>query len=237
MRKVVVSGEIVFAFVSPAFLAVCFYLPLRSVMDAPGMDYAQFLTPIILLQSVAFTASAAAARSSIDRTTGITARFQSLPMHSLVPPAARFTANLLMLAVSLVCGVAVVLLIGWRPHGGVTGTVALLALAAAIGALAFTIGDALGILAPSPQATSQILTLPILILGMVSTGFVPAERFPAWIRGFAEHQPISVWAEAMREFDSAGSATRAGAAVAWVAGLAVLAAALTFFAARKGRRR
>ena len=64
IRAVVVNGEIIMAFVSPAFLAVCFYLPLRNIMNIPGMNYAQFLMPIIVLQSVAFTATSAAMRVS-----------------------------------------------------------------------------------------------------------------------------------------------------------------------------
>ena len=70
IRAVVVNGEIIMAFVSPAFLAVCFYLPLRNIMNIPGMNYAQFLMPIIVLQSVAFTATSAAMRSALDGKNG-----------------------------------------------------------------------------------------------------------------------------------------------------------------------
>ncbi|WP_301546744.1 ABC transporter permease [Gordonia sp. X0973] len=238
MRGVVVNGEVVMAFLSPAFLAVCFYLPLRNIMDVPGMGYAQFLMPIIVLQSTAFTASSAAMRSALDRQNGITTRFATLPMPAVVAPAARFSANLLLLGISLVCGAIAVLIIGWRPGGGVSGTLALIAIAAAIGACLMAIGDALGVVAPSPEATSQVLTLPILILGMVSTGFAPAQRFPTWIRGFAENQPISVWAETMRHLDGAtGTANRLGASVMWIAVLAAVAVALMVLAARKTMRR
>ncbi len=238
IRAVVVNGEIIMAFVSPAFLAVCFYLPLRNIMNIPGMNYAQFLMPIIVLQSVAFTATSAAMRSALDGKNGITTRFATLPMPTAVPPAARFSANIFLLIISLVCGAAAVLIIGWRPGGGLTGTLALIAIAAAIGACLMTIGDALGVIAPSPEVTSQVLSLPILILGMVSTGFAPVEKFPPWIRGFAQNQPISVWADTMRHLDGASEApNRIGASLGWVRFLAVLSITPILLAARKNRQR
>jgi ABC-2 type transport system permease protein len=238
MRGVVVNGEIILAFVSPAFLAVCFYLPLRNIMNIPGINYAQFLMPIIVLQSVAFTATSAAMRSALDRKSGITTRFATLPMPTAVPPAARFSANIFLLAVSLVCGSIAVLIIGWRPGGGVTGTLALIGIAALIGACLMTIGDALGVIAPSPEVTSQVLSLPILILGMISTGFAPADKFPSWIRGFAENQPISVWAETMRHIDGVAQApNRLGESLAWIGFLAAVSITLILVAARMNRQR
>ena len=37
---------------------------------------------------------------------------------------------------------------------------------------------------------------------MLSTGFVPEEGFPEWVRPFARNQPISQFAEVMRDFAS-----------------------------------
>ena len=91
--------------------------------------------------------------------------------------------------------------------------------------------------APSPEVTSQVLSLPILILGMVSTGFAPGREVPPWIRGFAQNQPISVWADTMRHLDGASEApNRIGASLGWVGFLAVLSITLILLAARKNRQ-
>lgn len=232
------GGEIVFAFISPAFLAVCFYLPLRSLMDsAPGMDYAQFLMPIIALQSVGFMASAAAMRSSMDGAKGISTRFRTMPMPTYVPMLARQSTNCALLVISLICATVACLTIGWRAEGGVWGTVGLYAIAFFVGVVVSILADAIGLLASSPEATSQALSLPILILGMVSTGFVPESQFPEWIQPFVRNQPISQFATAMRALND-GTATFDVLlpSVLWCIGLFALSVLLMFLGLRKTQK-
>ncbi|AUH68158.1 MULTISPECIES: ABC transporter permease [Gordonia] len=238
LRKVVRNGEIVLAFLSPALLALCFYLPLRKIMNAQmDMNYAQYLMPIIFLQSLEFTASSAAMRSSFDGSEGVNTRFRAMPMRPAVPLLARTATNAVLLTVSLVCATVATLIMGWRPGGGVTGTLALYGIGALIGLLLATVADGIGLIAGSPQATSQTMGLPTLILGMLSTGFVPEERFPEWIRPFARNQPISQFAGVMRSADD-GTLTwhQLFPSVCWMIGLAVVAAILLGIYMRRNAR-
>lgn len=232
------NGEIVFAFVAPAFIAVCFYLPLQSIMNQyQGMDYAQYLMPIIALQSVGFVASSAALRSSVDGTKGINTRFRTLPMPHAVPALARLGADIVLLVASLICATVASLVIGWRPQGGVSGTIGLYLVALAVGVLVALIADAIGSLAGSPESTSQILGLPILVFGMLSTGMVPESQFPDWIAPFVRNQPISQFANSMRAFND-GTATFSivSPTIWWCLGLAGLAGVLLVLAQRKQMR-
>lgn len=232
------NGEFILALIAPAFLAVCFYLPLHSIMNQyPGMDYAQFLMPIITLQSISFVASSAAMRSAFDRAHGINTRFRTLPMHVTVPAFARICTSLVLLAVALGCATVVCLVIGWRPEGGVAGTVGLYGIAVAVGAAIALLSDGIGLLASSPEATSQALALPVLILGMLSTGFVPESQFPDWIAPFARNQPISQFANSMRAFnDNTATASVVLPAVWWCIGLFVLGFVLIFLGLKKVQR-
>ncbi|MET9201185.1 ABC transporter permease [Gordonia sp. NPDC003585] len=232
------NGEIVLAIVAPAFLAICFYLPLRSIMNAyPGMDYAQFLMPIITLQSISFVTSSAAMRSSFDRTHGINTRFRTLPMPTPVPALARMSADMVLLFAALICATIVCLIMGWRPEGGVVGTAGLYGIAVAVGASLALIADAIGLLANSPEATSQALALPVLILGMLSTGFVPESQFPDWIAPFVRNQPISQFANAMRALND-GTATTSVVmpAIWWCIGLFVTGLILLVLGIRRLQR-
>lgn len=232
------SGEVILALVAPAFLAVCFYLPLRSIMNSfPGMDYAQFLMPIVTLQSISFVASSAAMRASFDRAHGINTRFRALPIPISVPVLARVSTSMVLLGIALVCATTVCLIMGWRPGGELSGTVGLYAVAVTVGAALAVIADAIGLLASGPEATSQALALPVLILGMLSTGFVPESQFPDWIGPFARNQPVSQFANAMRAFDS-GTATPdlVLPAVWWCLGLLALGCVLILLAVRRTQR-
>lgn len=206
LLKVFRNGEFIFAFVSPAMLALCFYLPLRKAVAAVAtIDYAQYLMPIIMLQSAAFVASSAAMRSAMDGQEGVHTRFRVMPMPPLVPFLARSATNLVLLLVALACGIATCLIMGWRPvspeygGGGVTGAILAVVLVGMIGLGLSLVADGIGLVAKTPEATSQLVAFPTLILGMMSTGFIPLNQFPEWIRGFVEYQPISQVTKAMRE--------------------------------------
>ncbi|GAC78180.1 ABC-2 type transport system permease protein [Gordonia malaquae] len=239
LLKVLRNGEFVYAFIAPAFLALCFYLPLRKVMDStPGMDYGTFLMPIIIFQSISFAATSAAMRSAFDSSQGINARFRVMPVPSWAPLVARMVTNAVLLTVSICCGAIACLLIGWRPGGGVVGTIGLFAFGLLIGLVLATLCDGFGMLAGSPEATSQLMGFPVMILGMVSTGFVPEERFPEWIRGFARNQPISQFVETMRTMDSSDTLTLANSTgtVICLVVLAVIAVVVLVAGLRKAHR-
>ncbi|MDY6807948.1 MAG: ABC transporter permease [Actinomycetota bacterium] len=238
LRAMIRNGEIIFAFVAPVLLAICFYLPLRSIMDAdPTMDYAAFLMPIISLQSVSFVASSAAMRASVDTTKGINTRFRTMPMPVAIPTLARFGTNGVLLVISVICAAVTSLVMGWRAAGSVVDTVGLFAVVLTVGLLIAVLADALGLLSNSPEATSQALSLPILVLGLLSTGFVPEDQFPEWIQPFVRNQPISQFATSMRAL-SDGTATLEilTPTIWWCVGLAIAGVILTGLGIRKAVR-
>jgi ABC-2 type transport system permease protein len=194
--------EFVLCVLAPVLLTVCFYLPLRKVMNIfAGIDYAQFLMPIICLQSASFIATSAAMRAAMDETLGITKRLRSMPVNPFVPQLSRLSSNTVLLIVSLTAAMASGLVIGWRPQSGALNLVGFLVVAVVVG-MVFAFGaDVIGTLTKSPESTSQAMALPTLILGMLSTGFVPEDHFPEWIQPFARNQPVSQFADAMRAFD------------------------------------
>lgn len=241
LTKVLRNGEFVFAFVSPAMLALCFYLPLRKVVaEVASIDYAQFLMPIIMLQSMAFVASSAAMRSALDGQEGVNTRFRVLPMPAVVPFLARTITNLVLLLVAVVCGLAACLIMGWRPipvdedGGGLLGASLAIVLVAAIGWSLSFVADGIGVVAKTPEATSQLVAFPTLILGMLSSGFMPLILFPEWIRGFVRNQPISLVVKAMRELME-GTATwdTVAPSVWWFLGLVATGVVLSGVAARR----
>ncbi|MBY6539830.1 ABC transporter permease [Rhodococcus sp. BP-349] len=193
------THELTVALIAPAIFAIGFYLPLRFVMRVQGIDYAQFVMPIIVLQAMAFTAISAAGRGAAEELNGINPRFKTMPIGPAVPLLARIAGATFRSALSLLAALIYGYLIGFRFTGGVISALLFVGIAMLVGTAFALGGDAIGVLSRSPEATSQALTLPQLILGMLSTGFVPEEGFPEWIRPFARNQPISQFAVAMRD--------------------------------------
>lgn len=237
-----VNGELATQVVGSIVFTVGFYLPLKNILGAvqPMSSYAQYLTPLIVLQAIFFAAVSAAFRSAIDALAGINRRFRAMPMNRLTPLSARMTASMyrcvVALVVSLVCGH----IIGFRFHGSLWHTVGFIGLTLLIGAALALMGDLIGAATRNPEATAPLLLVPQVTLGLASVGLQPVERFPNWIQPFVRDQPLSQWLNALRAL--AGDSTPAappvtwsviGPALAWTAGIIVV---FTWLHTRVARR-
>ncbi|RJO72010.1 antibiotic transporter [Nocardia panacis] len=224
VRTMVTKGELVVAVITPLVFTAGFYLPLRFVMKFQGINYAQFVMPIIVLQTMAFTMMSNAQMAAFESVTGLNTRMQTMPVGSLVPFAARICAGLVRSVTSMTAALIFGHIIGFRFVNGWGQTILFVVFALAVGTVLAIGADGLGSLTKSPESLSQALTLPTLIFGMLSTGFVPERSFPEWIRPFARNQPISQFAAALRDMASGGGVTWDvfWVPLVWVIGLAVV---------------
>ena len=236
------NGELATQIIGSIVFTVGFYLPLKNIMGAvqPMSSYAQYLTPLIVLQAIFFAAVSAAFRSAMDALQGINRRFRTMPMPRLTPLGARMTASMyrcvIALVVSLVCGH----IIGFRFHGGAWHTAGFVLLALFIGASLALMGDLIGAATRNPEATAPLLLVPQVTLGLASVGLQPVEYFPGWMQPFARDQPLSQFLNALRALagDSAPAAPPVtwpviGPALIWVAASIVV---FTWMHARVARR-
>lgn len=198
------TGGFAVAVLSPVVFGLGFYLPLRYVMQFRGIDYAQFVMPIIVLQSMAFTAISASQLAGAEKTTGFAARLATMPVARAAPLLARMTAALVRSIVAIVAAIGFGYAIGFRFQGGAQPTVLFITVSLVFSVVLSLGADAIGMLSRTPEATSQALMLPQLILGMLSCGFVPEAGFPEWIQPFVRNQPVSQYSFALRDL-AAGS--------------------------------
>jgi ABC-2 type transport system permease protein len=236
------NGELATQIVGSIVFTVGFYLPLKNILGAvqPMSSYAQYLTPLIVVQAIFFAAVSAAFRSAIDALAGINRRFRAMPMARLTPLAARMTASMYRCVVALVVALVCGYIIGFRFYGSIWHTIGFILLALLIGAALALMGDLIGAATRNPEATAPLLLVPQVTLGLASVGLQPVERFPGWIQPFVRDQPLSQWLNALRAL--AGDSTAAapavtwsviGPALAWVAGIIVV---FTWLHARVARR-
>ena len=210
------NGELATQVAAPVMFTVNFYLPLKQLMGSftQGMSsYAQYLMPLIALVAIAFAAISAAFRSATDAVLGIDRRFKAMPITALTPLAARMSASMyrccIALVVSLVCGYV----IGFRFYGGAAHIAGFCALVLVIGAALALLGDVIGTANKNPEATMPLLLPPLFVLGLLSVGLQPVERFPTWIQGFVRDQPASQFVNALRVL--AGDSTPAAGSISW----------------------
>ncbi|MFC3964499.1 ABC transporter permease [Nocardia jiangsuensis] len=198
------KGELIVAMLTPLVFTLGFYLPLRYVMQFQGIDYAQFVMPIIVLQTMAFTMMSNAQLAAFEALTGLSTRLQSMPIGKLVPLTSRICAGIVRSSCSLTAALVFGHLIGFRFSAGWGQSVLFCGFSLAVGTMLAIGADALGSLTKSPESLSQALTLPTIIFGMLSCGFVPEGSFPAWIRPFVRNQPISQFSFALGDMAKDG---------------------------------
>ncbi|HZN83855.1 MAG TPA: ABC transporter permease [Mycobacterium sp.] len=229
------NGELATQIVGSIVFTIGYYIPLKQIMGAAqGMSsYAQYLTPLIVLQAIWFAAVSAAFRSATDSVQGINRRFKAMPIASLTPLASRMSASMYRCCVALTVSVACGHVIGFRFHDGVVHAVGFCVLVLLIGAALAFIGDLIGVATQNPEATAPLMLVPQVTLGLASTGLQPVERFPEWIQPFVRNQPLSQFVYALQAL--AGDSTSAapevrwsviGPALAWVAGMILISVGL-----------
>ncbi|MEU4344164.1 ABC transporter permease [Nocardia sp. NPDC023852] len=227
----VTKGEMIVAVVTPLMFTLGFYLPLRYVMKFQGIDYAQYVMPIIVLQTMAFTMMSNAQIAAFEARTGLSTRLQTMPIGMVVPLTARIAAGLVRSITSLTAAVVFGYVIGFRFVAGFGQAVLFCVFSLAVGTVLAIGADALGSLTKSPESLSQALTLPTLIFGMLSCGFVPERSFPMWIRPLVRNQPISQFSFALRDMAADGVTWQVlWVPLVWVAGLAVVFIPLAIWA-------
>lgn len=225
------KGELIVAVVTPLVFTLGFYLPLRFVMKFQGIDYAQYVMPIIVLQTMAFTMMSNAQLAAFEALTGLSTRMQTMPIGMLVPLSARIAAGLVRSITSLTAAVLFGYMIGFRFVAGFGQAALFCVFSLAIGTTLALGADALGSLTKSPESLSQALTLPTLIFGMLSCGFVPERNFPTWIQGFVRNQPVSQFSFALRDMASGGVSWQVlWVPLVWVIGLALVFIPLAIWA-------
>ncbi|MGO3328311.1 ABC transporter permease [Gordonia sp. (in: high G+C Gram-positive bacteria)] len=212
------TGDAMFATLSPVVFFLCFYVPLHRRFEAAGGDYAQFLTPIIFLQTGIFTAIAATEVAGADARAGVRERMMSLPIPRVAPILGRMTWVVVRMCLAVCGGLIVGFALGFRFEGGVVATVGFLILVVLFGVALSLLTDAAGSVAASSLAVASVLMIPQLILIMASTGLVPADSFPGWIQPFVRNQPLSVFSDALRAL-STGADLDPTAVICWAVGL------------------
>ncbi len=219
----------------PVLLMVLFVELFGNAIDT-GTRYVTYVVPGVMLLCAGFSSGLTAVAVCQDVAGGCIDRLRSMDVRGASLLAGHVVASVLRNLVSGLLVILVALLLGFHPHAG-----ALQWLEAAGVLLAFVVAiswlsASIGLLARSPEAANGF-TFVLMFLPYASSGFVPVHTMPAWLRGFAGHQPITPIAEALRGLLLGRPVGSNGwVALVWCAGiLAVsIAASGVLFARRSG---
>ncbi len=233
IRTTLREGDLVVAFAAPLVIYICFYVPLRRSMESDGVDYAQYLLPLVAVYAMFLSAMFAGDRAAREIVGGMATRLRAMPVPAWIPITARMSANVLRAVVSLAGAFVIGSIFGFRFHA-LGAALVFLILILSFGAAMVIITDALGTYTRNSELASTVLFGPILLLVMTSTGFVPVQGFPGWIQPLVRNQPISQITEALRGLADGRFDASLGIAAIWIAAFLLVGAVLAVGA--QGRR-
>ncbi|MFI2645616.1 ABC transporter permease [Streptomyces sp. NPDC018610] len=215
---------------TPVMLLLLFVYVFGDVMSAGiaggGADrsrYLAYLVPGILMLTIGGTTIGSAVSVSTDMNEGIVARFRTMAIHRGSVLIGHVVGSVLQCVMSVVLVGAVAVAIGFRSVDATALDWVLALGLLTLVSLALTwIAVGMGLSSPNAEAASNS-AMPLMILPLLSSAFVPVDAMPGWFRPVAQYQPFTPAIETLRGLLLG---TRIGdnawVAVIWCLALAVL---------------
>ena len=214
---------------TPVMLLLLFVYVFGDTMSAgisgtpDRSEYIAYLVPGILLLTIGGTTIGTAVSVAMDMSEGIIARFRTLAIHRGSVIVGHVVGSVLQCVMSVLLVGAVAVAIGFRSTDA-TALEWLLALGLlALVSLALTwIAVGMGLSSPNAEAASNN-ALPLMVLPLLSSAFVPVDAMPGWFQPVAEYQPFTPAIETLRGLLlGTGIGHNGWLAAAWCLGLTVL---------------
>ena len=185
-------------------------------------SYLEYVVPGVLLLSVAGGATGPAVSVSQDMTEGIIARFRTMNISRSAVLGGHVIGNLLQLVIATIVVVGVALLMGFRAPASAWGWLGAMGVLTLVAFAMTWLGVAFGVYAKGVESASN-LPMPIMILPLLGSGFVPTDSMPDWLQWFAQWQPFTPFTETVRALLFGAPVGMYGwLTLAWIVGIALV---------------
>jgi len=231
--------------VQPVLFTLLFVYVIGAGVVLPrGGSYTNFAIGGLIALNLTTSAIGTAIGLSDDLSTGVIDRFRTLPMWRPAVLVGRSLTDLLTATICVSFVAVTGLLIGWRPHSGLTSTIGGFAIFLLFGYALSWACAYLGAASQSAESAQGIGLVVLFPLAIVSNALVTTQHMPTVVRDIANWNPVSAVTAAAR--DLFGNPNPSASIHAWpmrhpaLASLLWSAALLVIFAplaARTYRRR
>ena len=182
----------------PIMFVLLFAFVFGGVIAVPGGGYREYLIGGILVQTIAFGMMGPGTSLATDLTEGIVDRFRTLPMARPAFLIGHMLAELAGMVVAITILSVTGLIVGWGVHAGVAHALAAYGLLLCFALAMVWVGLLVGVSVRSADAVMGIGFMIVFPLTFVASTFVPIAGLPAGLKQFAEWNPISALAAAVR---------------------------------------
>ena len=207
----------------PMVFLLGFWVVGQRLMAAQGINYIQYLIPIINLQTLFFAGFGSAVMLAKDIETGMMERCRAMPISRVAVIAGLVMAYMVRGLLATIILLIISHALGFRFYGGPIALVAYFLLVIVFTATCITGYSVLAMKLRNATLVDAVAIIPYTPLLLLSNGFSPSENFPGWLQPLVRYQPVSITCDAMRSLVSGDIAvTSLLASLAWLFGLLLL---------------
>ena len=183
--------------------------------------YLNYVTPGILLMTVAAAVQGTAIVVAMDMTAGIIDRFRTMAIARSAVLTGHVLASLIQTLASIAVVIGVALALGFRPTADPAQWLAAICLVTLFAFALIWLATALGLAARSVETASNT-PMFLTFLPFLGSGFVPTASMPTGLRQFAHYQPFTPITETLRGLlTGTPIGSNAISAIAWSAAIAL----------------
>lgn len=189
----------------PLVMTLMFTYLFGGALAGSPREYLQFLLPGVMVTSVIMITMYTGVGLNADIEKGIFDRFRTLPIWRPAALVGALYGDILRYIMASLVIVAVGLVLGYRPGGGVPGVVAGVGLLVLF-AFAFSwVWNLLGLMMRDEKGVTNVSMLLLFPLTFVSNVYVDPSTMPGWLQAVINSNPITHLVTAVRSVMSGES--------------------------------
>ncbi len=201
-----------------------FWIIGQKLMARQGVDYIQYLVPVINIQVLFFAGLGSAIMLAKDIKTGMMNRCRVMPISRVAVVAGLVMAYMVRAFLATIILFFVAYGFGFHFYGGPFAWIGYFTLVTVFTATCITGYSILALKLRDPTLVDAVAIIPYTPLLLLSNGFSPTENFPNWLQPFVRYQPVSITCDALRALlggDQAGLSLFI-ASLVWLLGLLLI---------------
>ena len=192
-------GPIINGVVTPALFLVLFLYLFGGAVAGSTAEYVRYLFPGILVMGAGLAGMVSTGTTiNLDLKNGVTDRFRSLPISRVAPLLGSVLADLVRYLIAVAVLFALGALLGFRSDGGFGAALAAAGLAITFGFCLSWVTVFVGVLVRNAEVVLAIGFISFLPLQLGTSLAAPIETLPAWLRTWAEINPVTHAMDACR---------------------------------------
>jgi ABC-2 type transport system permease protein len=199
--------------VFPIMMTLMFTYLFGGALAGSTSAYLQYLLPGIVVQTMVFLTVYTGVGINTDINKGLFDRFRSLPIWQPAPIVGALLGDMVRYALAAAIVLAVGLILGFRPEGGVLGVILAVALMLVFASSVSWLWIIVGMLVRTPESVMTTSFLFLFPLTFVSNIFVDPATMPGWMQTVVALNPVTHLATASRGLMHGGVSS---GDVAWV---------------------